>query len=331
MPEHKVHSGIWVLAEHDSGVLAQAAHELLGAARRLASGREIRVTAVIWGETVRPFIPELSAAGADRIIAVEDSRFDLFLDEFQADALFRLVEKYRPEILLAPAGITGRALVSRLAALCHTGLTADCIELSIEPETGALLQTRPAFGGSMLATIRSNRFYPQMATVRPGVMRPLERKRDTSAEVIFETAPPNRYEAVKRILSTVRDGGAGHSFDHAGIIVSGGRGINGPAGFELLGRFAARIGGVVGATRPAVEANWIGYAHQVGQTGRTVAPRVYIACGISGQIQHLVGMQASDTIIAVNTDPEASIMKIADVAIVGDANEIIREFLEQTK
>lgn len=321
---------IWVLAEVSGGHLTSCTMELLGCASGLAESSSATVCAVIWGSDPGRFADELSGGGADEIIMVRDLVFDSFNDEIQAEMLKKLIGKYRPDIVLIQASMTGRALAPRVASLCHVGLTADCTELSLDKDTGALLQTRPAFGGSLLATIRSDKYLPQMATVRPGVMRALKhRKKNT--KLIYEPYKPSISGGSKEILEEFYETDTVNSFEDAHVIVAGGRGLNGTDNFRLLKRFALSVGGALGATRAAVDANWVDYSHQIGQTGRSVQSRIYIACGISGQIQHLVGMQSSDFIIAINTDAEAPIMKIADIAIVGDAVEIIKDITKNTK
>lgn len=328
--DQQTHSGIWVLSELRHGMPTPATLELLGAAVRLAAVRKAEVTAVLWGGNVTELAAGLGGSGADRVILIEDARFDLFLDELQAETLHGLILKYRPEILLAQASVTGRALMPRVASLCHAGLTADCTELAIDPATGALLQTRPAFGGTLLATIRSNDYWPQMATVRPGVMRRIASPKTAPPRILRESAPDDRWRGLKTVIESFHSRSDGDALEGAGIIVAGGRGM-GRNGFVLLRELADITGAAIGASRAAVDANWIAYPHQIGQTGRTIHAQLYLGCGISGQIQHLVGMQNADLIVAVNTDPEAPLMKAADVAVVGDAVEILRHLLQQLR
>lgn len=322
--------GIWVLAETRNGKITAATLELLGEAVRLGAASGDRVTAVVWGKDCARYATELNSGGANRIITIDDARFDDFLDELQAETLRCLIGKYRPEILLLQASPVGRALAPRVAALCHVGLTADCTRLEIDPDSGALLQTRPAFGGSLMATIRSNGAFPQMATVRPGVMRGLETANTSPAQIVEESAPRDRWSELKIVLEHLKSNADGHSFENVPVIVAGGRGL-GREGFALLEEFARLSGAAVGASRAAIDANWISYPHQIGQTGRTVQPKLYIAFGISGQIQHLVGMQTAGFIIAVNRDPEAPLMKMADIAVTGDAAEILQTLIQQLK
>lgn len=322
------HADIWVMAEIQHAKLTSATLELLGEAVRLGSVNHHSVTAVVWGGGCEPFTAELGRGGADRVLVLDDPRFDSFRDEFQAETLQALIKRHRPEILLFQASAIGRALAPRLAALMGSGLTADCTELAIDPASGALLQTRPAFGGSLMATIRSQGAYPQMATVRPGVMKKLSPPRVGPPVVVKENPPADRWSAIKSIIVALQSHGDGHSFENVKIIVAGGRGLD-KNGFALLHEFAALAGAAVGASRAAVDANRIGYPHQVGQTGRTVQPDLYLAFAISGQIQHLMGMQTAKTIVAVNSDPNAPLMQLADFAITGNAEEILSGLVQE--
>ena len=242
--------------------------------------------------------------------------------------LDRLVRKYRPEILLGAATSAGRALMPRLASKLHCGLTADCTELNIDRETGELLQTRPAFGGNIMATIRSGNFRPQMATVRPKVMKALKADYARKGSVIRETAENGDSVNIKEVIEAVTDIQNAVNLSDANVIVSGGRAMKGPEGFKLIERLAERLGGAVGASRAAVDNGWISYPHQVGQTGQTVQADLYIACGISGQIQHLIGMQSCKTIVAIDTDDTTPMMQMADIAIKGDLFEVIPEIIK---
>ncbi|MFA4945653.1 MAG: electron transfer flavoprotein subunit alpha/FixB family protein [Lentisphaeria bacterium] len=321
------HQGIWILAEAHQGRLLDVSLELLGSAARLAAQRPQPVWAVLFGHGVEPLIPTLWEHGADTVLAVDDPALGWFNDEEQAALLGRLLRQHRPEILLAGASAVGRALAPRVAVAESCGLTADCTGLEIDPASGALLQTRPAFGGSLMATIRSDAFLPQMATVRPGVMKRLDPVPGRRGGLVRESLRPEERRGLKQLLEWLPSSGGEEGFGNASFIITGGRGMRGAEGFELLRRFAAKVGGAVGATRAAVDAGWAPYAIQIGQTGRTVQPRIYLACGVSGQIQHLVGMQGSDLIIAINPDPAAPIMAMADIAIVGDAFAILPELI----
>ena len=239
------------------------------------------------------------------------------------------MRQYKHDVLLGAATARGRALMPRVAVKANCGLTADCTQLGVDPENGDLLQTRPAFGGNILATIRCSNHRPQLATVRPRVMKALAPDKNRKGEVIRAELLDSDAKKTKRIVSTFQDKETVVNLGHAQIIVSGGRGVKGPKGFDLLRAFANKVGAAVGASRAAIDSGWISYAHQIGQTGQTVQTRVYIACGISGQIQHLVGMQSSDTIIAIDKNPNTPMMQLADVAIVGDLFEVIPEIIRE--
>ncbi len=315
--------GIWTFCEVSNGKLQDVSLEMLGAARELASKSCHEVTAILLGYNVTHFSSTLCQHGADKVIVVDDKALAHFNDEDYGAILLRLIRKRRPSIFLAGATPDGRALIPRVAVAARCGLTADCTALDIDPESGALLQTRPAFGGSLMATIRSDRFLPQMATVRPGVMKALKPNAEAQGQLIEEPLLGQDQTGLKRVLESLPETISECIQCNAHFVIAGGRGMRGPEGFKLLERFASLVGGSVGASRAAVDAGWAPYGIQIGQTGRTVQPRVYIACGISGQIQHLVGMQSSDLIIAINSDLEAPIMKLADMAVAGDAFEIL--------
>lgn len=319
--------GIWVLAESAGNRLHPVTLELLGRARRLSAGLH-PVEAVAFSDVPESEYPLLARFGAETIRVIPVAAPGLFREEERAEALTRLIGKYRPAILLAGATIQGRSLLPRTAAMVDCGLTADCTGLEIEPASGALLQTRPAFGGNLMATIRSDSFMPQMATVRPGVMKAAPLENPVPPRILREAPlPPPESGSWKEVVELLRDSRDAHDFSSAELIIAGGRGMGGPAGFDLLRKLADATGGMVGATRAAVDAGWVPYGMQIGQTGRTVQPKIYLACGISGQIQHRVGMQSSGRIIAVNRDPDAPIMELADVTLAGDVFTVIPQLL----
>ncbi|MFO7635937.1 MAG: electron transfer flavoprotein subunit alpha/FixB family protein [Clostridia bacterium] len=327
--DKKQYKNIWVVGEQLSGEIQQVTHELIGAARPLADARNSEVWAVITGMDIAGKAKDLFAYGADNVIVVEDPRLTDFVDELEAKILIRLIEKYKPEVVICGATTRGRALIPRVAVVTNSGLTADCTELGIDEENGDLLQTRPAFGGNIMATIRSSNHRPQMATVRPRVMKTPDPDFSRTGEIIKEPLEANDTTNIKKILEVFHGEDNAVNLADAHIIVAGGRGMKGPQGFDLLKQLAARVGGAVGASRAAVDAGWIPYAHQVGQTGQTVQTKVYISCGISGQIQHLVGMQSSDLIIAIDKNCDTPMMQIADIAVVGDLFEIIPELIRE--
>jgi electron transfer flavoprotein alpha subunit len=325
----KEYKNIWVIAEQLSGVIQQVTHELIGAARPLANDRGSEVWVFAAGPGFDGQCEELFHYGADKVVVVEDERLLNFNDELEANVLGRLIEKYKPEVAICGATTRGRALIPRVAVTKICGLTADCTELSIDPENGDLLQTRPAFGGNIMATIRSSNHRPQMATVRPRVMKVPEPDKSRTGTIINEAIEESDLAGIKNILEVYHSDENTVNLADAQIIISGGRGVKGPKGFELLKKLANKVEGAVGASRAAVDAGWIAYSHQVGQTGQTVQTKVYIACGISGQIQHLVGMQSSDLIIAIDKDPNTPLMQMADIAVEGDLFEILPLVLEE--
>jgi len=327
--DRKEYRNIWVVAELLSGEIQPVTHELIGAARPLADARGSQVWVVVMGSGIAGQAEALFAYGADGVIVVDDPRLSGFVDELEARIMVRLIKKYKPEVVLCGATSRGRALIPRVAVKANCGLTADCTGLAIDPENGDLLQTRPAFGGNIMATIRCPNHRPQMATVRPRVMKAPEPDFKRTGKVIREDVLDTDADRIKKIIEIFHSSETAVNLADAQIIIAGGRGMKGPKGFDLLRQLAARVGGAVGASRAAVDAGWIPYAHQIGQTGQTVQTKVYIACGISGQIQHLVGMQSCDLIIAINTDPNAPMMQIADIAVVGDVFEIVPELINQ--
>ncbi len=315
--------GVWVVAEQRHGELNDVSFELLGKGRELADALETELAAVLLGSGVAGMAQELIARGADRVHVVDDPALGSFLDEPYANVVAELIERHRPEIVLTGATTLGRSLIPRVAIQVRTGLTADCTGLAIEDGGRQLLQTRPAFGGNIMATIICPNHRPQMATVRHKVMTALDEDPGRSGEVVEETVEPGLLRSAVEYLEFVRDESQTINIADADIIVSGGRGLGGPENFHLIEELAEAVGGAVGASRAAVDAGWIPYSHQVGQTGKTVQPKLYIACGISGAVQHLAGMQSAKTIVAINKDPDAPIFKVATFGIVGDLFEVL--------
>jgi electron transfer flavoprotein alpha subunit len=322
--------GVWVFAEQRRGELAPVTAELLGEARRLAEVLGVTVAAVLLGHGVEPLSEALFTAGAQKVYLVDHPRLQDFLEETYAAALTELARKFQPEIILAGATYPGRAFIPQVAAALKTGLTADCTAFAIDPEQRLLLQTRPAFGGNIMATIITPRTYPQMATARPGVFKPAPPGAATGELVrvdLAALASPARC----RFAGTVAEIKERIPLNAAEVIVAGGRGLKDAKHVKLLEELADLLGGAVGATRGAVDAGWIPYAQQIGQTGKTVSPKLYIACGISGASQHVVGMQSSDVIVAINKDPQAPIFQVADVGLVGDLFEIVPALIQEIK
>jgi len=322
-PNIEQYKGIWIFGEQKRGVVQSVVFELLGKGRELADKLKTDVTCVLLGHNLKDKTRDLIHRGADKVIVVDDPKLEHFLDEPYTKVLIHLIRKYRPEIFLCGATVIGRSLISRVAVKLHTGLTADCTGLDIDPKERYLLQTRPAFGGNIMATILSKNHRPQMATVRHKVFKEAGPNTSRKGEIIEETVAPTLLTSRTKLLDIVEEIGATINIAEADFIVSGGRGMKGPENFVILEELAQVLGGSVGSSRAAVDAGCMPYSHQVGQTGKTVCPKIYIACGISGQIQHLVGMQSSDIIIAINKDPSAPIFNVATFGIIGDVFEVI--------
>ena len=310
-------NGIWILAEQHDGRVTSIGHELLTRGRRLADQRRCDLTAVIFGPSLdEADLQGLIDRGADAVIATEDEALRDFLVEPYAACLLELIEQHRPEVILAGATSTGRTLMPFVAARADAGLTADCTELDIDPETGNLLQTRPAIGGNILATIQTPNHRPQMATVRPRSTRPAD-PQSRRGRIVRRPAPPHRLASRVRRLS-FEPNRQTHALTEADAVVTAGRGVKRGENLPLIERLAEALGAAVGATRDVVDRGWLSYPHQIGLSGKTVTPRLYVGVGASGSIQHLAGMQTSETIVAINSDPEAQIFRVADFGIVGD-------------
>ncbi|MFW5790125.1 MAG: FAD-binding protein [Bacillota bacterium] len=325
----KQYEGIWVLAEQREGELLNVSIELIGEARKLAKKKKTEVTAVLAGNNLSRQAKKLIARGADKVFLLENSELEDYRTEPYTQAISNLIEKEKPEIVLLGATNNGRDLGPRLAAKLDTGLTADCTELDIDTEKEILLQTRPAFGGNLMATIVCPEHRPQMATVRPGVMMELEEDGNRTGEIIKLNPEIKEQNMLTKIKEIIKEPKTSINLEKANIIVAGGRGVGCPENFSLIEKLAETVDGEVGASRAVVDEGWIQKEHQVGQTGKTVKPTLYIACGISGAIQHKAGMQNSDYIIAINKDPEAPIFDICDYGIIGDLKEIIPELIEE--
>lgn len=323
LPDIKDYKGIWVFLEQKNGKVQSVSYELLGKAQELAKKLNCQVSGVLIGNKMEDQLDELIFCGADNIYLVEAPELANFQDEPYTNVLVELVNKYKPEILLCGATNIGRSLISRVAINIKAGLTADCTGLDIDCDKKILLQTRPAFGGNIMATIISPNYRPQMATVRHKVFAPMAADRKRKGKIIKESFDSALYVSRTKLLDIVEEIESLVNLAEADIIVSGGRGMGGPENFKILEELAHVLGAAVGSSRAAVDAGWMPYSHQVGQTGRTVAPKIYFACGISGQIQHLVGMQSSKIIVAINKDPEAPIFKVATYGIVGDLFQIV--------
>jgi len=317
------HKDVWVFCEQKKGVIQSISFELLGKGRELADKLGVKLCGVLLGEGMSDRCRELIERGADKVYLVDSPKLKNYLDDPYTKVLTNLIRKYKPEVVLCGATTIGRSLVSRVAVQVHAGLTADCTGLDIDPVEKLLLQTRPAFGGNIMATIVAPNHRPQMSTVRHKVMKEAEPVKSRKGEVIKEEFTDDIYSSRSKLLDMIEELEETVNLAEADIIVSGGRGLGGPENFAIIRELALTLNGAVGASRSAVDAGWIPYSHQVGQTGKTVCPKLYIACGISGQIQHLIGMRSSDVIVAINKDPDAPIFKAATYGIVGDLFKVV--------
>ncbi|RKX78767.1 MAG: electron transfer flavoprotein subunit alpha [Spirochaetes bacterium] len=325
------HAGICVYAEHHRGKLAPVVLEVIGAAKQLKKDLGENLSSILLGNGVRPLAEELISYGVNEVWMIDSPEIGDYSEDIQAELVSEILMEKKPAIFLGGGTVIGRSLLPTVAAKILSGLTADCTELSIEEIDGRkiLKQTRPAFGGNIMATILCKNHRPQMATVRHKVMDEAEKVGEDHQGKIVEFNHISIPEPYIKVLDFVEDVTEKISLEDADIIVSGGRGLQDPKNFALIEKFAEQIGAAVGASRAAVDAGWIPYSHQVGQTGKTVKPTVYIACGISGAIQHLAGMKSSDIIIAINKDPQAPIFDVAHYGIVGDLFEVIPEITRQ--
>jgi electron transfer flavoprotein alpha subunit len=332
---------VWIMAEQYERKLKTVSFELLARGRSLADKRGVHLCAILIGPALEDAgLQELIARGADEVIVVQDEELKFFNNEAYSAILETLIREYEPEIILGAATSSGRTLMPYTAVKVHAGLTADCTGLDIEEGTGLLLQTRPAIGGNIMATIKTPNVRPQMATVRPRSSRPLEKDTSRKGTVnrfsLKDTLPgggsfPVLKETRTRVTGYRREAAGFANLEEAEVIVAGGRGLKKGENIGILREIAALLGGEVGASRDVVDRGWISYPHQVGLSGKTVSPKVYLAFGISGAIQHLAGIKTSETIVSVNTDPDANIHKLADIAIVGDAFEVLGELKKRLK
>ncbi len=329
-PSGDVHRGVWVFAEQRDGKLKGVSYELLAKGRALANtlGTELGVVCLGSGITETD---RLIAGGADKVYLVDSPELAHNPEEILARQLAELIQQHQPEIVLAGATALGRALIPRVAALVKTGLTADCTGLEIDTDNHLLLQTRPAFGGNIMATIICPEKRPQMATVRPRVFKKTSPEPNRKGQIIRIDFNRERITARTRLLNFVADLTQQVKIEDADIIVAGGRGLGRAENFALLHELSEVLGAALGSSRPPVDEGWIPYAHQVGQTGKTVCPKLYIACGISGAVQHLAGMQTADIIVAINDDPHAPIFEVATYGIVGDLFQVVPMMIKRFK
>lgn len=322
------YKGVWVFAEQRDNKILNVSLELLGEGRKIADKLGVKLTAILLGNNIDDMAERLVKYGADEVLSIDNKFLEVYSTEAYTRVISELIKEKKPEIVLIGATAIGRDLGPRLAARVKTGLTADCTKLDVDLETRGLLQTRPAFGGNLMATIICPKHRPQMSTVRPGVMErgKFDKNRTgTIKKVFFELMEEDKNTEVLEVVKTQK-----HEvkLEEAKIIVSGGRGLGNAKGFELLEALAKKLGGEIGASRGAVDVDWIQQSHQVGQTGKTVRPKLYVACGISGAIQHLAGMNDSECIVAINKDKNAPIFQVAHYGIIGDVYEILPSLIE---
>lgn len=327
------YKGVMVYAEQVDGKITPVTYELIGKGKQLAGELGTEVTAVLLGSDVGALPEKLEMRGADRVIVVDNAALNVYKTEPYVHALTTVINKYKPEVVLVGATAIGRDLAPRVSARVHTGLTADCTKLEINPEDKGLMMTRPAFGGNIMATILCPNNRPQMSTVRPGVMQKLKSNPELKghAQIIFEDINDFDKHDNTEVLEIVKTIQEKMDIQDAKVLVSGGRGMQSPENFKVLQDLADVLGGTVSSSRAAVDAGWVEKDRQVGQTGKTVRPNLYIAVGISGAIQHLAGMEESDFIVAINKDETAPIFSVADVGIVGDGLKIVPLITEAIK
>ena len=328
--DKSLYNGVWVIAEHFDGQIHKVAYQLLGKGRELADILQTTLTLVLLGDEFDDKLKEFGDYGADEVLYIKSKMLKHYYSDLYVNILTEQVTERKPEIVLIGATPTGRDFAPRLAKRLNAGLTADCTGLEVEEDTRNLRQTRPTFGGNLMATIRTPVSRPQMATVRPGIFK-ANRELHKKAKVTILEKKLQEKDSVTKLLKVIKKQKVQINLEDAEIIVSGGRGVGSKEGFKLIKELAEVLGAEVGGSRVTVELNWIDADRQVGQTGKTVSPRLYIACGISGAIQHLVGMQNSEIIVAINRDPNAPIFSVAHYCIVGDLNKVLPILIEEIK
>lgn len=323
--------GVWVFIEQNDGKIEGVSLELLGAGRKLADKLEVPLSGVLLGYEIKSLSREVIAYGADQVYVIDHEVMKDYRTESYMKAVIHLAEKYKPEIFLYGATSNGKDLASAVATDLSTGLTADTTMLDVEVEKRLLEASRPAFGGNIMATILCKKHRPQMATVRPKVMKAMEPIPDRHGEVIEEPITLREDEMRTKVIKIVKDVTKKVNLAEAHVVVAGGKGMGDLQNFQLIHELADTIGATVGGTRDVVEAGWLPHEQQVGQTGETITPKIYFAIGISGAIQHVVGMKNSEFIIAINKDPQAPIFDVATYGIVGDALEIVPKLIKEFK
>lgn len=325
------HKDVWIFAEVVRGRLSPTAYEMLTIGRELADTLGQKLCAVLMGRNVKKFSKELIYRGADIVYVIDSRNLDNYIDDNFAYAMDELVEKYKPNKIIFPATAMGRALSAKLAVYFGVGLTADATALEINKSDGLLYSTRPAFGGNLMVKLSSDGKLPEMVSLRPMSYPKAARNRKLSGKVIKKSFDTKKHFSPAKFITFIKSAAAGPDIAEAEIIVAGGRGLKNKEGFKMVEELATLLGGAVGASRPAVDAGWVDYRHQIGLTGRTVKPRIIIAAGISGQLHFMAGMTSSDKIIAINKDPNAPIMKQADYAVEGDAFQILPAMISELK
>lgn len=323
------YKNVLVVAEQRHGEIQNVTLELIGKARELADVRKQNVVAVLAGHKIAEIANDLIAHGADRVVVIDHPVLEHFITEPYTKAVVAALEAEKPETVLFGATAIGRDLAPRVGARIYTGLTADCTSLAIDEETQDLLMTRPAFGGNIMATIVCPNHRPQMSTVRPGVMIRPEADSARTGEVITLDAGLSETDLNVEMIEFVKEDGKRVKIEDAGVLVSAGRGIGSPDKITSLEALAKRLSGEVSGSRAVIDAGWLDKERQVGQTGKTVRPGLYLALGISGQIQHLAGMEESEYIVAVNKNPDAPIFDVADIGIVADINQVVPAVIEE--
>ena len=322
--------GVFILGEQRDGKIQAVTFELLTWGRGIADDLGCELSCVLLGDEIEN-LEEVILRGADKVFFIQDPIFKNFLTQPYSNAITRLVNEEKPEVIIAGATTTGRTVMPLVAAKTATGLTADCTELTIDPDTKLLLQTRPAIGGNIMATIKTPDTRPQMATVRPRSAKQSPIDTSRTGQIVVKNYAGATTMTVEKFLEFMIDTTQAVSIEEADVIVAGGKGMKNTAGFKLVEELAEVMGAAVGATRDAVELGWATYPHQIGLSGKTVSPKLIIAMGIAGKIQFLAGMQTSDVIVAINKDPEAQIFKVADFGIVGDVFEVVPMLIETVK
>jgi len=329
--DKRKYKGVWVFAEHKEKRITGITLELLGEGRRLADKLGEPLCAMLLGDRLGKLARQLICYGADKVYLAQSPQLEVFIEDSYTEVITGLIKENKPNIVLLGATALGRSLAPRVASRLETGLTADCTGLEIDPESKDLLQTRPAFGGNLMATIICPNHRPQMASVRPKVFKMARSNELRMGTIIKYDYKQHTLTQRAQLLAVVKESVEAANIAEADIIVAGGKGLGSVENFKVIEELAQALGGAVGASRGAVDAGWTSYTHQVGQTGKTVRPKLYIACGISGAIQHLVGMQSSDIIVAINKNPKAPIFNVADYSIVGDVLEVVPALIGEIK